>query len=233
MIRRASIILPTFDEAENLPELIPRIAALDPRFEVIVVDDHSPDGTARVADGLAQKYLVEVVERSGKLGLASAVIDGVTKRAAAPVIVVMDADLSHDEQIIPQLVASVEAGSDLAIGSRFASGGLTEDSWPRRFFSWSAKQVARFVLGVRVQDPMSGFFAMRREAFIALAPKLKPRGFKILLEILVRMRPHKVAEVGFRFRARQKGESKLTAKIAGQYLRMIFDLWRERWWGGG
>lgn len=228
MTPRASIVLPTYNEAENIPEIVRRIAALDQRYEIVVVDDASPDGTGKIVRDLKQSYPVRLLERSGKLGLASAVIDGVIKLAKAPVVVVMDADLSHDEQIVPQLVAAVESGADLSVGSRFASGGSTEDRLYRRMFSWCAKQVARVVLGVRVQDPMSGFFAMRREAFVKIAPDLKPRGFKILLEILVRMRPAHVIEVGFRFKSRTKGESKLTGRIAGQYARMIWDLWRER-----
>jgi len=225
---RASIILPTYNEAENLPVIVPKLHALDPKFEIVVVDDRSPDGTATVARELANRYPVQVLERSGKLGLASAVIDGVLQRATAPVIVVMDADLSHDEKIIPELVASVEAGSDIAIGSRFASGGSTEDHVYRRMFSWSAKQVARLVLGIRVQDPMSGFFCLHREAFMAVAPRLRPRGFKILLDLLVRMRPKTITEVGFRFRSREKGQSKLTGRIATQYFQMIWELWRDR-----
>lgn len=228
MTPRASIVLPTYNESENLPVIVPRLVAIDPRFEIVIVDDNSPDGTSAMAEKLAATYPVRLLKRSGKLGLASAVIDGVQQRATAPVVVVMDADLSHDENIIPELVAAVEAGSDIAVGSRFASGGSTEDHAYRRIFSWSAKQVARLMLGVRVQDPMSGFFCLQREDFLRLAPQLKPRGFKILLELLVRMHPKIITEVGFRFRSRQKGESKLTSKIAWQYFRMIWDLWRER-----
>ncbi len=228
MTPRASIILPTYNEADNIVEIVPKIAALDDRYEIVVVDDGSPDGTAKIARELETRHPVKTLERAGKLGLASAVIEGVTKVASAPVAVVMDADLSHDEQIVPELVASIEAGAEVAIGSRFASGGSTEDSFIRRVFSWCAKQVARFILNVRVQDPMSGFFAMRRDTFSELAPRLKPRGFKILLEVLVRLKPQRVVEVGFRFKSRKKGESKLTGKIASQYFRMIWDLWRER-----
>lgn len=193
-----------------------------------MVDDGSPDGTERTARALSDRYPVRVLQRGAKLGLASAVIDGVRQAAQGAVVVVMDADLSHDERIVPQLVASIEAGSDLAIGSRFASGGSTEDRPARRFFSWMAKQVARLLLGVRVQDPMSGFFAIRRDRFLELSTRLKPRGFKILIDVLVRLKPEKVTEVGFRFRPRAKGESKLTGKIAGEYFRMIWDLWIDR-----
>lgn len=228
MSRAVSIILPTYNEAENLPEIVSRIAALDASYEIVVVDDGSPDGTERVARSLVPRYGVRILERGAKKGLASAVIDGVAEVATGTIIVVMDADLSHDVAIAPQLVAAIQAGSDVAIGSRFASGGSTEDAVVRRMFSWCAKQVARFMLGVRVQDPMSGYFAVRKDAFLSIAPRLKPRGFKILLELLVRMKPAHVTEVGFRFRGRQKGESKLTTRIAGQYFRMIWDLWRGR-----
>lgn len=227
MNHSVSVILPTYNESENLPEIIPLIAAQGASYEIVIVDDGSPDGTERVARELAAQYHVRVLQRGAKLGLASAVIDGVTKTASGEIVVVMDADLSHDETILPQLVAAIESGSDMAVGSRFASGGSTEDAPLRRLFSWCAKQVARVVLGVRVQDPMSGYFALRRDAFLSVAPKLKPRGYKILLELLVRLRPKHVAEIGFRFKGRQKGESKLTGKIAGEYFRMIWDLWRD------
>ncbi|MBI4089842.1 MAG: polyprenol monophosphomannose synthase [Candidatus Kerfeldbacteria bacterium] len=224
---RAAFILPTYNEAENLRELVPRLAGLERQAEIVVVDDGSPDGTEQVANELAKQNPVRLLERRTKRGLASAVVDGV-KAAQAPVVVVMDADLSHDEQIAPQLIAAIEAGSEVAVGSRFASGGSTEDVLVRRWFSWCAKQVARVVLGVRVQDPMSGFFAIRRDDFLRVAQQLKPRGFKILLELLVRLKPTRVTEIGFRFRSRTKGESKLTLTIALQYFRMIFDLWRAR-----
>lgn len=228
MSHRVSVILPTYNEAENIPEIVPRLAALGPDYEIVVVDDGSPDGTERAVRELMATYPVKILERGKKLGLASAVIDGVTQVATGETVVVMDADLSHDETIVPELVAAVQAGSGVAVGSRFASGGSTEDAPLRRLFSWCAKQVARVVLGVRVQDPMSGFFAIRRDRFLAVAPRLRPRGFKILLDILVRMRPEHVSEVGFRFKGRQKGESKLTSRIAGQYFHMIFELWRDR-----
>jgi len=227
MSHRISIILPTYNEADNLPEIVKRIAAIDPKYEIVVVDDGSPDGTGQIAERLSSRFNVRLLQRGAKLGLASAVIDGVVKRASGDIIVIMDADLSHDESIVPQLVANIEAGSEVAIGSRFASGGSTEDALLRRMFSWCAKQVARIVLGVHVQDPMSGYFAIKRDTFLSLSHQLKPRGFKILLEVLVRLRPTHVAEVGFRFRGRTKGESKLTSKIAGEYFRMIWDLWRS------
>ncbi|MFH0829476.1 MAG: polyprenol monophosphomannose synthase [Candidatus Kerfeldbacteria bacterium] len=227
MNHRISILLPTYNEADNLPEIVKRLSAINPEYEIVVVDDGSPDGTGQIAERLTSQYRVTLLQRGTKLGLASAVIDGIVKRATGDIVVIMDADLSHDESIIPQLVANIEAGSEVAIGSRFASGGSTEDALLRRIFSWCAKQVARIVLGVRVQDPMSGYFAMRRETFVSISHRLKPRGFKILLEVLVRLRPTHVAEVGFRFRGRTKGESKLTSKIASEYFRMIWDLWQS------
>lgn len=228
MNHRISILLPTYNEADNLPEIVKRIAAIGPAYEIVVIDDGSPDKTGEIAERLSSQYNVRLLQRGAKMGLASAVIDGAVTRAAGDIIVVMDADLSHDERIIPQLVANIEAGSEVAVGSRFASGGSTEDAPLRRMFSWCAKQVARVMLGVRVQDPMSGYFAIRRDTFVSIANRLKPRGFKILLELLVRLRPTRVAEVGFRFRGRTKGESKLTSKIAGEYFRMIWDLWRSK-----
>lgn len=225
---RASIILPTYNERENLPKLLEALRGLQlPDWEAIVVDDASPDGTGQLADELARTFPVRVIHRSGKLGLSSAVVDGL-RAGQGQSLVVMDADLSHDPVIIPQLLRHLEQGRELAVGSRFVTGGGME-GWParRQFMSRVATLLAQALFRVPVRDPMSGYFAVRREFFERVAPKLHPRGYKILLELIVRGRPASFAEVGFIFRDRLYGKSKVTTTVIVAYLRMIFDLLRR------
>jgi len=222
---RVSVILPTVNERDNLVELLPRLFALPLDLEVIVVDDASSDGTALFVREQGRTYhMLRLMERPQKMGLASAVIDGFSA-AAGEVLVAMDADLSHDENILPELVAAIEAGADVAVGSRFVAGGGME-GWPRRRQAASAvaTAVARVLLRVPAHDPMSGYFAVRREVFDRVRPSLRPRGYKILLELLVRAAPVRVAEVGFVFVDRVRGKSKLSAAVAREYGAMILSL---------
>jgi dolichol-phosphate mannosyltransferase len=222
---RVSVILPTINERDNLVELLPRLFALPLDLEVIVVDDASTDGTALFVREQGRTYhMLRCMERPQKMGLASAVMDGFSA-AAGEVLVAMDADLSHDEKILPALVAAIEDGADVAVGSRFVEGGGME-GWPRRRQAASAlaTAVARVLLHVRAHDPMSGYFAVRREVFDRVRPRLRPRGYKILLEILVRAAPLRVAEVGFIFVDRVRGKSKLSTAVAREYGAMILSL---------
>ncbi|MBI3115592.1 MAG: polyprenol monophosphomannose synthase [Candidatus Kerfeldbacteria bacterium] len=220
-----SIILPTYNERDALPKLIERIAAVGlTDWEAIVVDDRSPDGTAEVAAELAQRFPVRVIVRSGKQGLASAVVRGF-EEARGQFLVAMDADHSHDPAILPALVARLAQGADVVVGSRFAPGGGIV-GWPawRQWMSRVATWLATALFRVHVRDPMSGYFALQRPFFTNVAPRLNPMGYKILLELLVRGRPGRVEEVGFQFQDRRYGKSKISVAVVTAYLRMIIDL---------
>jgi len=222
MTVRAALILPTYNERETLPRLVaalrPIARALD--LEVIVVDDASPDGTAQVAAALAAQGSVplRVVRRPGKAGLASAVLAGVA-HTSAPVVAVMDCDGSHPPQLLPALVAAVQGGADLAVASRYVPGGGIR-RWPawRRLASLLATAGARLLLRLAVRDPLSGYFAARREV---LARDYWGVGFKILLEVLARNPGLAVVEVGYTFTDRATGRSKLSPREIVAYLRLL------------
>jgi len=219
-----SVVIPTYNERETLPELAERLhRSLRSGYEVVVVDDASPDGTADLAEELGRRYPVRVVRRPGKLGLASAVLEG-ARAASGRWVAVMDADLSHPPEDVPRLVSALRSGADVAVGSRYTPGGGVRD-WPlrRRLMSRVAVLLARLWLGERVRDPVSGFFAVRRE--LLLDPSLEGLGYKILLEVLARNRKGRVVEVPYVFTDRRGGRSKLGPQEVWDYLRL---LWRLR-----
>ncbi len=219
-----SIILPTYNERESLPRLVEQLAELNLGLEIVVIDDASPDGTAEVVQELARRYPVRLIRRSGKLGLASAILKGLSGSQGS-IMVVMDADLSHDVAAVPRLVKAVRDGADLAVGSRYVKGGGTI-GWPlrRQWMSLAATAVGRLVFGLREHDPMSGFFAVRRAVFDRLKSQLRPQGYKLLMEILVRGRPLKTIEISYIFQDRVYGKSKISWTIAWQYLNMMLTL---------
>ena len=223
-----SIILPTYNEAANLPILVERLreALATLRYEIIIVDDNSPDGTYRVAQELAaEKNNITVLRRVTERGLSSAVLAGMAV-AGGRVFVTMDADLQHDETIIPKMYAAVaEEGYDMAVGSREAEGG-SYGSWSkrRRFVSEVARGLARLFLPINVTDPMSGFFAVSRLAYETVGPSINPRGFKILLEFIGRGSQLRVKEVGFTFRNRMHGQTKMSAGVVQHYLIALYDI---------
>lgn len=222
-----SVILPTYNEAENLPELVERLdEALGGGYEVVVVNDSSPDGTAEVARRLAWRYPVRVVVREGREGLSSAVVKG-ARAASGDVVVVMDADLQHPPELVPRLVEVARRGC-LAVASRYVEGGRVV-GWPlaRRVTSRGAILLARLLLrearGVR--DPVSGFFAYRRDCVAGV----KPTGlYKILLDVLVQCRPGCVVEVPFVFGQRTRGRSKLGRRHIIDFVRQVLVLSRWR-----
>jgi dolichol-phosphate mannosyltransferase len=222
-----SVVVPTYNEAGSLPKLAARLAdALRPReWELVVVDDGSPDGTADIAEALAPRIPVRVVRRAGKAGLASAVLAGFAT-ARGDVLVVMDADLSHPAEIVPALVALVEDGTaDLAVGSRYVRGGGVVD-WParRRFVSRVACLMGNVLVPVR--DATSGFFALRRSVVDGV--KLNPIGFKIGFEVIARGRYRRVVEVPYTFRDREIGASKFGRREIGQYLLQLGQVTRDK-----
>lgn len=219
----ATVVVPTYNESANLPPLVERVCTALPGAEIVVVDDASKDGTADVARELAKKHPVRVVERFDERGLSTAVLRGMDE-ARTDLCVVMDADLSHPPEAIPKLVQAVEDGADVAVGSRYVPGGDI-DEWPlfRRFASRAGTLLARPLTPVR--DPMAGFFCLRKSLFAGIP--LKPRGFKILLEILARAGTKKTAEVPIHFEDRAAGASKFSSKERREFLKQVWTLYLD------
>jgi dolichol-phosphate mannosyltransferase len=226
-----SLVVPTRNESHNLAELIellePAIASeVGDSYEIIIVDDDSPDGTWRVAAEMATRdpHLVSV-RRTEERGLATAVVRG-WQMARGELLGVIDADLQHPPQVIARLLAAMREGADLAVGSREAEGGGTSDwSLLRLFISRSLRALGKVLLpGVlgRVSDPMTGFFIVRRTAIENVM--LNPVGYKILVELLVRGRFDRISEVGYVFRSRQRGESKASIKVFVDYVQHLLRL---------
>lgn len=221
-----SVVVPTYNEAGSIPKLAERLrAALDGReWELVVVDDGSPDGTADIAAALAPRVPVHVVRRAGKGGLASAVVAGFNA-ARGDVLVVMDADLSHPPETVPALAAAIDAGADLAVGSRYVRGGGVMDwPWRRRLVSRVACLMGNALVPVR--DATSGFFALRRSVVDGV--KLNPIGFKIGFEVIARGRYRTVVEVPYTFRDRELGASKFGRREIIQYVVQLGQVARDR-----
>ncbi|HVZ68303.1 MAG TPA: glycosyltransferase family 2 protein [Rhizomicrobium sp.] len=222
---RLSVILPTYKERGNVAEVVARLdrALAGIGWEAIFVDDDSPDGTAEAAKAIAQKDpRVRCLRRVGRRGLAGACIEGVLS-SSAPYVAVMDADLQHDETVLPRMLARLERGeADLVVGSRYVDGGSASSFDLRRgFISRFATVLTKVTLGTAVSDPMSGFFAMRRDRFDALADKLAPVGFKILLDIMTTASDLRVAEEAYTFGTRQEGESKFNVQVGLEFLGLL------------
>ncbi len=223
-----SVIVPTRNERDNLSPLAQRVhAALAPRrYELLIIDDESPDGTADAAANLAARFPVRCVVRRGQRGLATAVIRGL-REARGDACVVMDADLSHPPERIPALLEALSAGdTQMAIGSRFVPGGRVDLHWPlhRRLNSLLGRLLARPLTPVR--DMMSGFFAVRR-ADLRL-DELRPIGYKIALELIVRHGWTRVVELPITFSDRRHGRTKLDAAEQLRYLRHLARLYAFR-----
>jgi dolichol-phosphate mannosyltransferase len=223
-----SIIVPTFNEQDNIEELVQRVDRCLPGidWEIVFVDDDSADGTLKVLhDASRADPRVRYLQRIGRRGLASAVVEGILS-TSAPYIAVMDADLQHDESKLADMLRRLETSNcDIVIGSRYVESGGTGDwSEHRRRISDVATKLTRLVLRTTVSDPMSGFFMLRREAFNSSVRRLSNMGYKILLDILVSaQRPLVVAEVPYVFRSRQHGESKLDSAVTWEFLMLLLD----------
>lgn len=206
-----SLIIPTYNEAQNIPLVVKEIFSLVTKdlidLEIIIVDDNSPDGTADIAEQLSPEFPVKVVRRSGKMGLGTAVRAGFAA-SSRPYLGVMDGDLSHDPGIIHDLILSLKE-YDIAIGSRFEKASSVENwNFFRKLLSYSGVGCARLL--TRTHDPLSGYFFLRRSVIEGVS--LQTKGYKILLEILVKGRCEKVVEIPFRFRMRQFSQSKLSIR---------------------
>src|SRR3984893_18343245 len=221
-----SVIVPTFNERDNVTTLFRRLetALAGVAFEVIFVDDNSPDGTWEVVRALAREDgRVRCIRRIGRRGLSGACIEGILA-SSAPYVAVIDADLQHDETQLPKMVGLLQSGeAELVVGSRYIEGGSADSfNKSRAGASQLATEVAKRVLKVAIADPMSGFFMIRRDRFEPLAPQLSTQGFKILLDIVATARGElRVKEIPFTFGSRQHGESKLDSMVALDFLGLV------------
>ncbi|MBI4286756.1 MAG: glycosyltransferase [Chloroflexi bacterium] len=230
MSAKVSVVIPTYNERENITPLVEQLdrALSGFSYEAVFVDDDSKDGTAELIRSLAGKYPVRVVVRQNERGLASAVVEGI-KHVSGDTIVVMDADLQHPPEVIPSLVAAVQDSTGIAIASRYVKGGGCEGwSAVRKIVSKGAIFLTHLLLPATrgIKDPMSGFFAFGRQ--VVANANLRPTGYKIILEILYEGRHNTVAEVPYIFRARSRGESKLNARQYVDFLRHTYSLMKRK-----
>jgi len=229
-----SIIIPTYNESENIIKVLKSIAEHLPEdiaTEALVIDDNSPDGTGKIVEDYINDtqneigYAIEVIHRKSKSGLSSAILDGI-QHSSAETVVVMDSDFSHPPKIIPQLIEEIKvSGYDIVIASRYTKGGEVSGwSTKRKLISKGATEIAKAGLGVNESDPMSGFFAFKRKILEGI--KFDAIGYKMLLEILVKTKGAKVKEIPYTFTDRTRGSSKLDSSTMLDYVKSVWKLYR-------
>ncbi|HEX8453641.1 MAG TPA: polyprenol monophosphomannose synthase [Longimicrobium sp.] len=232
MLQRALVIVPTFNERENLPRLVPSILSRDARLEILVVDDGSPDGTGAMADEIAAaERRVHVIHRAGKLGLGTAYLAGFAwgLERGYDVFVQMDADFSHDPAHLPQFLSAIE-DYDLVLGSRYLEGRVTVVNWPiaRLLLSYYANVYARWVTGLPVADATGGFKCFRREVLATLdLTRVESNGYSFQIEMSFRAWKlgFRIGEIPIMFVDRDLGESKMSKAI---FREAIWRVWRLR-----
>lgn len=231
---RALVIVPTYNESENVTRIVPRILDQDPRFEVLVVDDSSPDGTGALADGLAaDDPRVHVLHREGKQGLGRAYLAGFkwALERDYTYIFEMDADFSHDPMHLPEFLAAIH-DADLVLGSRYREGKVTVVNWPmtRLMLSYAANIYARAATGLQLGDATGGFKCFRREVLAAIPlDEVRSNGYAFQIEMSFRAwkRGFRIVEIPIVFHDRTEGESKMSKRIMREAIWMV---WRLRWW---
>ena len=222
-----SIVLPTYNESANIAAAIEKLSAAlrDIPYEILVADDDSPDRTWRIVERIgARSPEVRLLRRFGKRGLYPAVAEAFGA-ASGTFLAVMDADLQHDETILPAMLEALRGGCVLVVGSRHAEGGGVEN-WNvfRRMMSRAGNALVSLLLGTPVRDPLSGFFMIDRAAYEKIAHELRPRGFKILMDVLRCLPPGaRVREIGYVFKPRRAGRSKLGARVAAEFLVALWE----------
>ncbi|MGQ0703793.1 MAG: polyprenol monophosphomannose synthase [Gemmatimonadales bacterium] len=227
---RLLVILPTYNESENLPRLVPQILEQDGRLDVLVVDDNSPDGTGRMAEEFAARNpRIHVLHRPAKQGLGRAYLSGfawgIDRRY--DLLFEMDADFSHDPKYLPDLVAAIGAGADVAIGSRYQTG-VNVINWPmaRLLLSWFASKYARWITGLRLTDLTAGFKCFRREVLASIPlDQVRSNGYAFQIEMSFRamQKGFRLVEVPIVFVDRTEGKSKMNKKIVWEAVWMV-------WW---
>ena len=231
---QVSIIIPTYNESQNILKVLKSIGESLPKnifAEAIVVDDNSPDGTGRIVEEYVKNvkkitnYTIDVIHRTAKKGLSSAILKGI-QYASSDTIVVMDSDFSHPPQLIPKMIEALKQYQcDIIVASRYIKGGAVLE-WPlkRKLMSKMATVIAKKGLGIKTADPMSGFFAFKRQIVKGL--KFDAIGYKMLLEILVKTKGVTVKEIPYTFTDRRFGSSKVTLSTVIDYARSIWRLYR-------
>jgi len=230
---KITVVLPTYNEAENLPKLVSALLILPLDLSVLVVDDNSPDGTGQIAGGLTQTHpgRVNVLHRTGKLGLRSAYIEGFRKAFAmgAEVVVQMDADFSHDPTVLNEMARRI-ADCDVVIGSRYIKGGSLDENWPlwRKFLSSFGNNYARTILRFPLHDVTTGFRMWGREALSAMPlDRIRSSGYIFLVEMayVAFLMEYDIVEVPIHFEDRRFGKSKMSLKIQLEAAMRIWDVW--------
>jgi dolichol-phosphate mannosyltransferase len=236
VVLQVSVIVPTYDEKENIEALVAQLLALPMDLNVVIVDDNSPDGTGEIADRLAAENegRVNVIHRAGKLGLGTAYIAGFKHALAngADIICSLDADFSHNPRYIPDMLAKIEQGCGLVIASRYVRGGGSDHNLVRKVFSWGANTITRVMLGLHAHDTTAGFRCYRREVLESLdLDGIKSSGYSFLFEMLynVERRGWKVGEVPIFFEDRRLGASKVSKGEISKALLAVFRLAPTRW----
>lgn len=232
--QKGLVIVPTYNESENVTRIVPLILAQDPRLEVLVVDDNSPDGTGKLADELAaESARVHVLHRAGKEGLGRAYLAGFkwALERDYEFIFEMDADFSHDPAHLPEFLAAIQS-ADLVLGSRYRDGKVTVVNWPisRLMLSYAANIYARAVTGLRLGDGTGGFKCFRRQVLEAIPlDQVRSNGYAFQIEMSFRAwkRNFRIAEIPIVFHDRTEGESKMSKRIVREAVWMV---WRLRWW---
>jgi dolichol-phosphate mannosyltransferase len=232
---RALVIVPTYNERENVARLIETVLSQDPRLEVLVVDDGSPDGTAAIVQGIiASNRRVHMLQRPRKMGLGTAYLAGFrwALESGYDLVFEMDADFSHDPAHLPEFLRAAE-GSDLVLGSRYREGKVTVVNWPiaRLLLSYFANVYARAVTGLPVWDATGGFKCFRRQVLEAIdLSKVRSNGYAFQIEMSFRAwkRGFRIVEIPIVFVDRTEGQSKMSRAIMREAIWMV---WRLRWWG--
>jgi len=227
---KLSVISPTYNESENVGLLIAELEKIlaGTDYEILISDDNSPDLTWACVEEIGRHNpRVRVLRRTSNRGLGPSVVDGFNA-ATGEAVACIDADLQHDPAVLPRMLNELMNGSNLVVATRYMPGGGTAN-WGiiRRFGSWGCTKLAQWLLGVKLREPMSGYFMMRRDDFLKVRDRLDARGFKILLEIAAQMHPCNLGEIPYTFGPRALGESKLSKKIVLAYLSQLWRLCRK------